>query len=167
MLLIRLYLLFLLLLIFLPSLGSVSIEDDLSLIQNRGELDRYGNLMLVGAAASGRFEVVQALLSQKHGLTQIDRKNKHGDSPLTAAIWGGHLVVAELLIESGANINLYLHSPLCLSQSSACSSLPVYIFFRQLPHLYSGMDSPTNKIGSLFLITIGTTGRLARTGQSS
>jgi ankyrin repeat protein len=56
---------------------------------------------LVNACLNGRFEQVQALLK---GGVDVNGK-AHFKTPLMSAAWGGHLNVAKLLVENGADVN--------------------------------------------------------------
>jgi len=54
------------------------------------------------AADYGHTEVIACLLDAG---AKIDEKDKHGITPLLAAIWEGHTSAVELLVKRGADIN--------------------------------------------------------------
>merc|ERR1711988_877511 len=58
-----------------------------------------GRLPLHYASDYGQHEVIQYLLSKG---ANIDSADKHGISPLLAAIWEGHTSCVKFLVEKGA-----------------------------------------------------------------
>jgi len=59
-----------------------------------------GRLPLHYASDYGQLEVIQYLLSKG---ANIDSADKHGISPLLAAIWEGHTSCVKFLVEKGAS----------------------------------------------------------------
>jgi len=59
-----------------------------------------GRYPLHFAADYGQYEVLKYLIEKKADVNVID---KHGISPLLAAIWEGHTKCVELLLANGAN----------------------------------------------------------------
>ena len=94
-------------LILFGLLKAITTEDDLNLVPglDRVLFDHSGRVLLVEAAKHGRFDVVEAMVTSKKA--RLDIKDKAvGLTPLIAALRGGHYVIADLLIEAGADLNL-------------------------------------------------------------
>eukprot|EP00435_Cladocopium_sp_Y103_P049320 s54_g14.t2 len=79
--------------------------DVLQLLGERCDLDELvdeeGATLLHWAAANGRLAVLRFLLRR----CQVERRDVAGSTALHDAAWGGHLRVAEVLLEAGAPIN--------------------------------------------------------------
>jgi len=59
-----------------------------------------GRLPLHYASDYGQLEVIRYLLSKG---AKVDSPDKHGISPLLAAIWEGHTTCVQFLVEKGAS----------------------------------------------------------------
>jgi len=78
------------------------LEQVKELVESKGadvNLTIDGRLPLHYASDYGQLEVLQFLASKG---AKLDTKDKHGISPLLAAIWEGHTSCVKFLIEKGA-----------------------------------------------------------------
>ena len=68
--------------------------------------ENYFDGLLVKASRTGNISCVQELLERG---VSANAKNKYGMTPLHEACYYGHLKVAKLLLEHGANVNEKCH----------------------------------------------------------
>eukprot|EP00800_Vazella_pourtalesii_P010574 TRINITY_DN25932_c0_g1_i1.p1 TRINITY_DN25932_c0_g1~~TRINITY_DN25932_c0_g1_i1.p1 ORF type:complete len:212 (-),score=50.57 TRINITY_DN25932_c0_g1_i1:63-698(-) len=76
-------------------------------LQNKvsvNSLDKSGSTAIHWAARGGHIDCATALL--KYPNTQVNAKNKLGDTPLHNAAWKGDSAIVGMLIEAGADITI-------------------------------------------------------------
>ena len=91
------------------ALGLIQLVDSLS-AEGSGNTDSYGNTPLHQACHNGQGEVVKAMLAK--GGMDINARNDEKMTPLYMAVLEDNLLIADLLLEAGADANISGNSPL-------------------------------------------------------
>lgn len=95
------------------ALGLIQLVDSLS-AEGSGNTDSYGNTPLHQACHNGQGEVVKAMLAK--GGMDINARNDEKMTPLYMAVLEDNLLIADLLLEAGADANISG----CNGNSPAC-----------------------------------------------
>lgn len=85
------------------------------------DIHKNGDEMLRAAAANGRLNVVEYLISKGADVSAWDNR------PLRAACEGGHLAIAEKLVAAGADVNAGNGAPLCAAAESNSISIVTFL----------------------------------------
>ena len=85
------------------ALGLIQLVDSLSR-ESSGNADAYGNTPLHQACINGQGEVVKAMLAK--GDIDLNARNDEKLTPLFMAVMSDNLLIADLLLEAGADPNI-------------------------------------------------------------
>lgn len=85
------------------ALGLVQLIESMSK-ENAGNADAYGNTPLHQACYNGQGEVVKTMLTRDD--IDINARNDSKQTPLVAAVSEDNLLIAELLLDAGADPNI-------------------------------------------------------------
>ena len=85
------------------AMGLVQLVDSLS-GESLGNADAYGNTPLHQACWNGQGEVVKAMLSK--GTTDLNTRNDAKQTPFYVAVLQDNILLADLLMEAGADVNI-------------------------------------------------------------